>query len=344
MDAGVTVFTIAYVAILIVPGIIFKRFYFNGAFSKQFNLGLFADRLITSFFCGILVQIASLLTFSRIINVSYDDFKKELIKSYSTIHKDSLPDLSYDQVLYTFYYAVYCVALAALLGLLLYKLVRFFKLDLRIPAFRFANQWHYYFRGEILKTNDFKGSSRGKVISTEVDVMLKDNNGKSNLFSGLLTQYTINANHQLETIYLTGATRFSQTSQRVKPIPGDIFIIPYETIQNLNIRYNFLTTQKKEVGKYIVLIFSTLLLIGGFYYPWVTDLVVWKKILGTFLLFLFWLFLTSLIMSFFNPTNGSQALTRGAKVTILFFVLLTLFLCKLLFGWEIPSFLKLFTK
>jgi hypothetical protein len=124
MDAGVTIFTIAYVTVLIVPGIIFKRFYFLGAFSKQFNLGLFADRIITSLFCGILVQIVSFLTFSRIINISYSEFKKKTLESYTKIHNNNLPDLSFDQVLNLFY----CVVLAAILGFIFYKTIRFLNL------------------------------------------------------------------------------------------------------------------------------------------------------------------------------------------------------------------------
>jgi len=333
MDTGVTVFTIAYIAILVVPGVIFKRFYFQGAFSKQFNLGLFADRIITSLFCGILVQIISLLTFSRIINITYLDFKKEMIESYAKIQGNSLPDLTFNQILYTFYYAVYCVVLAALLGYLLYRVIRGIRLDLHLPAFRFANHWHYYFRGEILKTTDFKSTNRGRVISTEVDLMLKDNDGKSNLFSGLLTQYTINSKNELQTIYLTGATRYSQTAGAVKTIPGDIFIVPYETVQNLNIRYNFLQPQPRELFKRFVLISCACLLVGVFYAPWASELSILLKVVTSFLMFLAWLSFTTLIMSFFPVSNGATRLTNGARVTLFVFFIITIGSCGILFNW-----------
>ncbi|WP_316739894.1 hypothetical protein [Pedobacter aquatilis] len=333
MDTSVTVFTIAYIAILIVPGIIFKRFYFQGAFSKQFNLGLFADRIITSLFCGILVQIISLLTFSRIINVTYLDFKKKMMESYTKVQSNSLPDLSFDQILNTFYYAVYSVVLAALFGYLLYKIIRGFRLDLHLPAFRFANHWHYYFKGEILKTTDFKAANRGKVISTEVDLMLKDNDGKSNLFSGLLTQYTINSKNELQTLYLTGTTRYSQTAGAVKNIPGDIFIVPFETVQNLNIRYNFLQQQPKETFKRSVLILCASLLFGVFYFPWVSKLDVWLKIITNILMFISWFSFTALMMSLFPVSNGATPLTRVARfILVIIFIVIT-GSCGLLFEW-----------
>lgn len=331
MDAGVTIFSIAYIVILIVPGIIFKRFYFQGAFSKQFNSGLFADRIITSLFWGILVQIISLLSYSRIINIKYSEFKTRALVLYKDVLGNNLPNLSLSQLVNILLYSMYSVCLAAALGLFFYKLVRALKLDLRSPAFRFLNHWHYYFRGEILQTKEFNGNSIGKVISTEVDVMTKDDDGKSNLFSGLLTQYTLNQKHELEALYLTGCTRFSQSLGATKVIPGDIFIIPYATVQNLNIRYNFQIKQKKEWFKYIVMGFSGLVLLFSLSYPWFTDISIWKKILGTFLLFTSWLFLATLLMSFFEPSNGATKTSNGGKVVLSIGLVVMLILSNLIF-------------
>ncbi|MEO5911056.1 MAG: hypothetical protein ABIP95_09230 [Pelobium sp.] len=317
MDAGVTIFSIAYIVILIVPGIIFKRFYFQGAFSKQFNSGLFADRIITSLFWGILVQIISLISFSRFINIKYVDFKTRLLIFYTDVLSNQLPNLSLSQLLNTLFYALYSVFLAAVLGFLFFKIVRSLKLDINLPAFRFNNHWHYYFKGEILQTKEFSGNSRGKVISTEVDVMLKDDDGKSNLFSGLLTQYTLNHQNELESLYLTGSTRYSQTLGEVKAIPGDMFIIPYTTVQNLNIRYNFQVKKKTEIFKYIVLVISALVLIASLSYPWFTEIIIWRKVVGTFMLFINWLVLSTILVSFFEPSNGAtKTSTRGILILI----------------------------
>jgi hypothetical protein len=209
--------------------------------------------------------------------------------------------------------------------------VRLFQFDLSSTALRFTNHWHYYFRGEILKTKEFGGNLLGKVISTEVDVMTKDNSGNSNLFSGLLTQYTLNQKHELEALYLTGCSRFSQTLGGVKIIPGDIFIIPYTTVQNLNIRYNFQIKQKKEWLKYIVMGFSGAVLLFSLSYPWFTDISIWKKILGTFLLFTSWLFLATLLMSFFEPSNGATKQSTRGKITLAILLLIMMFLSNLIF-------------
>ena len=113
MDTSVTIFSLGYIIILIVPGIIFKRFYFQGAFSSQFNSGLFADRIITSLFWGILVQIISVLTFSRIINITYAHWQIMVQKFFDDLATDKLPNISSDQLVNVLSYAVYSVALAA---------------------------------------------------------------------------------------------------------------------------------------------------------------------------------------------------------------------------------------
>lgn len=333
MDTSVTLFSFAYIVILIVPGIIFKRFFFQGAFSGQFNTGIFADRIITSLFWGILVQIISALTFSRIINVSYQDWRIMLQTLYRNIVDNKLPNVTPDQLLNVLFYAIYSVVLAAVLGFFLFKVIRILSLDLKFPAFRFLNQWHYYFKGEILRTPEFKMTGRGKVLSTEVDLMLKDNDGKSNLFSGLLTQYTLNTKNELDTIYLTGASRFSQSQNGMKHIPGDIFIIPFSTVQNMNIRYNFQVRQRRETLKYITLCFSGLVLISILVYPWLLDLDLWWKIFGAVTLFFSWLYFSILIMSFFPASNGTQPLSGRARIAT--FVLLLCFILASLFVLQI---------
>ncbi|PST84276.1 hypothetical protein C7T94_06025 [Pedobacter yulinensis] len=325
MEAGVTIFSIAYVVVLIVPGIIFKRFFFQGAFSGQFNTGLFADRIITSLFWGILVQIIGILSYSRIVNLGYNDLKNNVQTVYSNLQKNNLPDFDSSELLHMFVYAIYCVILAACLGFFLFKTIRLLGLDLKFPAFRFLNQWHYYFRGEILRTREFRPSGKGRVLSTEVDIIVRDGND-SNLFSGLLTQYTLNRQNELEALYLTGATRYSQSQKGVKAIPGDILIIPYSTVHNLNIRYNYQVRKERERGRYLYITVFGLVLIFCIVYPWFLEISIWRKVLGVITLFSGWLFLSTYFMSFFRPSAGAVPLSTGARILIvlLFLTMLTI--------------------
>ena len=318
MDAGVTIFSIAYIVILIVPGIIFKRFYFQGPFSKQFSSGLFADRIITSLFWGIIVQIFSMLIYSRIINLKYEEFKQKALVNYNHIVSNQIPDLSYPHLQHILSYLLFSVVLASLLGYVLYKLIRFLRVDLKVSAFRFNNHWHYYFKGEILKTKEFKHHRKGRVLSTEVDVVVKNDDGKTNMFSGLLTQYILDSKGELNTLYLTESKRYSAPDRTLaKIIPGDLFVIPYSNVLNLNVRYN---VQVKKAGipilKKAILAISTLVLLVGFISPWLMEIDVWRKIVGTVFTFLGWLFFSTLIFSFFEH-DPAKKIHWGARIVML---------------------------
>lgn len=53
------------------------------------------------------------------------------------------------------------------------KIVRIAKLDITFSTLRFANIWHYYFKGEMVKTKDFRIAipKKGKWLSTRADVL-----------------------------------------------------------------------------------------------------------------------------------------------------------------------------
>ncbi|MDB5013757.1 MAG: hypothetical protein JWQ25_1959 [Daejeonella sp.] len=234
MESQFTISSIIFIVLLIVPGIFFKRFYFQGQFTKQFGAGLFADRLITSIFWGLLIQILSFLVFSKAFNFTYNSIRIPLSKAYSEVAKNSLPDFTPKNLGYALGYLLGSISIASFMGALFHRIVRFFKIDVKFHVFRFSNQWDYYIRGDILSTEDFRESRRGKVLSTLVDIVLDGGDGTSKMVSGFLTQYTISAKTgELETIYLTQAKRFSKSSSAFKDVPGDCLIVPYNRVIDL---------------------------------------------------------------------------------------------------------------
>ena len=98
MESQFTISGLLFIICLIVPGVIFKRFYFQGQFSKQFGAGLFADRLITSIFWGIIVQITTYLVFSKSLDFSYEDIQPKVEITYKNIFQNTLPNLSYKDI------------------------------------------------------------------------------------------------------------------------------------------------------------------------------------------------------------------------------------------------------
>jgi hypothetical protein len=193
MESQFTISSVVFIVLLIVPGVFFKRFYFQGHFAKQFGAGLFADRLITSIFWGLLIQIITFVIFSNTFNFTFNTIRQPLSQAYGDLSKHSIPDFSTNNLGYALAYMFASIFVAALLGTVLHRIVRFFKIDVKFQVFRFANQWHYYFKGDILSSNDFRNSRSGTVLSTSADVILDNGDGSSKMISGFLTQYTISA-------------------------------------------------------------------------------------------------------------------------------------------------------
>lgn len=249
MNFNITFFTIIYIVALIIPGVFFKRFYFQGAFSKQFGNGPFADRLLTSLFLGVISQFLAYKILKDVLSLSFD----EIWKRINILLNNKIPDLSEIELVNSIWYFLGTVILSAILGSICFWLVRYFKFDLYFKVFRFSNKWHYYFKGEILHTVDFRKSDsipvKKIVKGVLVDVLTNYGGKETVLFTGNLTQYSLNKEEELETLYLTGVSRYKDVAEPndethsvgrkmvPKPIPGDIFVIPYSNVLNFNVQY-----------------------------------------------------------------------------------------------------------
>jgi len=284
MEAEVTISSIVFIVMLIVPGVFFKRFYFRGQFTKQFTSGLFADRLITSIFWGLIVQLITFLLFNKFLNLSYDTIKKPVSSVFKKIGSNTLPDLTSENLTYLLVYIFTSIVISAIFGCLAHWFIRFLKIDSKFEVFRFANNWNYYFRGDSMDFGEFKGRKTGKVLSTLIDVVMEDGSGNTKMFSGFITQYQISADSgALEVLYLTDAQRYSKSAGAFKPVDGDCLIIPYNKVVDMNIRYNIRVVNnnfyKQFIGAGIAIVsIASLLLI--LIYPWFLDISFWRISVG----------------------------------------------------------------
>ncbi|MBB5285032.1 hypothetical protein HNQ92_003180 [Rhabdobacter roseus] len=303
METPISVITTLFIVLLIVPGVFFKRFYFTGEFSKQFGVGLFADRLITSIFWGLIVQIITFLTFSRFFGFTLKEIKLYITNGYAKLAKNELPDDFDNYNLWMILgYLFASIVIAALLGIVCHSIIRAFKIDTKFRVFRFSNHWNYYFRGDILSSGDFKKQRKGKVLSTYIDVVMDGGNQKPKMFSGFLSQYTISARTgELEAIFLTDVKKYSESKQAFKEIPSDFLIIPYNKVIDLNIRYNTLKAEDNIKYKLLVkALFTTSFLLAFLYvliFPWLLGLSFFRTLVG--MIFLSWalIFFSALIQS-----------------------------------------------
>jgi len=221
---------IAFFISIIIPGIIFRRFFFYGEFSKQFNT---KDPVLHSIFFsivpGIVIQIVSFI----IYNLSLD-FNSSLLDIF-VIFRDVTSDgsngtnkLTEDFInnnLITFLiYSLVVFVFSAFLGWASSRTIRNRQWDKKYKLFRFKNQWYYIFSGEVLNLKKFEEahnisfksnkSSDQDIFITYADILVSvsEQNDRKELYTGYVVDYDLKSDDisQLDKIYLIDTHRYKK--------------------------------------------------------------------------------------------------------------------------------------
>lgn len=234
-----------------IPGILFKRFYYWGAFSNQFNLKNWLPSVLFASIIGFPIQLATL----HIYRIFFHEVNTQEIKTI----KEELKTLSENLISRIYeteflieigWYLLIMVVLTVVLAQSLFRFVRFFGLDRHIHMLRFEDRWHYYLKGEF---TSFKGFRKKKAFFVVADVLVSTSDGNQ-LISGTVASHSTNKNtNELDHIYLvkpfrwkkrkieqtTNSENYSSTETieipEKKPIKSDCFIIHNRNIINLNL-------------------------------------------------------------------------------------------------------------
>jgi len=229
---------------IVFPGIIFRRLYFVGEFSKQFNTSSWINNISISLIPGLIIQILTFILYSKVIG---EVEKEDIKKFYNSLSQNSLPDVIFDisSLGNILLYLGILFIISGLIAQLLYIIVRGLKLDKKYTIFRFNNHWHYYLKGEAIEFPDFKELfPNSKALLTEADVLVRLGETESRLYKGFLRQHTIDPKTgDLSEIYLTDVRRYKRIKKKhsddysteIKAVPGHIMVIPYKSIINLNL-------------------------------------------------------------------------------------------------------------
>lgn len=237
MDFALTTLLLLF---LLLPGLIFRRFYYTEEFSKEyfkesvpnFFLSLALPSTIMNALCWQIVdpyfdfdvQVWGIL-------LSGTDDPKYIGQALDNVHRHLADVLGY---------LILVCLLSAMFGWLTKKLIRKSKLDRRIKLFRFQNEWHYLFSGEILDFPRVQGQANA-IDCTNVDVLVDTAEG-SIIYMGMLQEYVLSKEGGIERIYLTDVKRrFLKQEKKNKveriQLPGQFFVIPSNRILNLHLTY-----------------------------------------------------------------------------------------------------------
>lgn len=220
---------IAFFISIIIPGILFRRYYYYGEFSKQFNT---KDPVLHSIFLSIVPGVClQLLGFYFLSKFQY--FEIENLKVFNVfkdfayleskkVGKDTEDFLNYGLGKFIIY-SLIIFTFSVLIGNLSARLLRAFKLDHKHKIFRFSNQWYYIFSGEILNFQKFEKAkglhfnslpANQKVLITYADILIAIPEGNRELYTGFVVDYDLNQEDisKLDKVYLLDAYRYKKPS------------------------------------------------------------------------------------------------------------------------------------
>jgi len=254
--------TILIIFIILFPGIIIRRSFYNKKFSKQFYRGQFSERLITTIFWGIIN-----LFFAFFLNFLFFKFfyKIHCISCslqkilYLILNVDFLKngyilnDIPASNILlFILLFIINIFVIPFALGYSAFRFIRKLKLDLKYSWLTFSNHWHYFFQGEIAHKTDSKIIDkknlefRSNENNTSILDILTIEGDEKYLYKGILLDYNlIDDGEDLDSIVLLEPFKKiydkdinangEKTILEFEKIPGNFILIPYSNILNINV-------------------------------------------------------------------------------------------------------------
>lgn len=320
--------------LFIFPGIVFRRFYYVGEFSKQFNSSNWINTFYISLIPGLIIQVFSYFIFMNLIykklnpqetpNFNNYNFLNTI---YTKLRSNSLPKelFDFELICWILGYMMVAIFISFIIAQLCWKIVRILDWDKKFSPLRFNNYWHYYLSGESLKFKDFRGIlPNQKVLLTEADVLVDLGNEGTKLYKGFLRQHTICKNTgDLKAIYLTDVRRYRKDLRpnNIREVPGHIMIIPAEKILNINLTY---ITKSEKIINYstlILIILNLTILLILMFNPlnvFLKNTTLFGDIIGRFWLFIGWILIATLLDTFVN--SNKRADINQSRFGLLFLI------------------------
>lgn len=250
MNFNIALNTIVYILIFIFPGILFRKFYYRGAFTKQFSQGNLFERFIITLFLSI-ISLLACLTFIiflrymfgiRFLNsVSYETIKVV----FNTLKDNKLPENNVFKIIYKDFTILLLLIyfLSAILGAISHSIILLFRIDILSNVFRFNDKWYYHIKGKMY--DNIKGK---KYLYTFVNVLTEDGDKKI-MYSGYLKDYCVDNDNNLSSVFLTNAHKYYYTTlengdpKREKSILGNMIWI--SGIKILNVNFTHVVVEKE---------------------------------------------------------------------------------------------------
>ncbi|MCG8813980.1 hypothetical protein G1K66_12015 [Tenacibaculum finnmarkense] len=231
--------------LLLLPGIVFRRFYFTEEFSKQYFKQNFFELFVSSIIPSVFIHF--FLSFGSAIIGNHIDLEiLGQLLTYRGYPEEAFKNIQNNINKIATYYIISLI-IGIICGYFSKKIIRNFNFDSRKKIFRFKNSWHYIFSGEFFNfpraSFDLIEDSFDIIDFIYIDALVESSEGTI-IYDGILVDYELSNNGGLDNITLKNVQRRMMKDDAEKKyyeIPGHIMVIPFETVINLNFSYYKLT-------------------------------------------------------------------------------------------------------
>ena len=237
---------------LLFPGIVFRISYLDGPYSRRTVQSSFVDELILSLIPAFFIQFLGYLVVENLAVVPVEVDEKLIYQLVTGQPAVDFSDIERGLVgFFGYHFLVYVLAFAA--GKSLRWVVLRNKLDYKYHFLRIHNEWYYLLTGRFYTSEDILENPG---VDVYADALVETKEG-SYLYSGLVKDFFLSKDNGLDRIYFEEIFRRKLESDltdqsdpkvqnekvekwldsRYYEMPGDIFVVPYSQIKNINVRY-----------------------------------------------------------------------------------------------------------
>jgi len=266
--------TTLIVFMLAIPGYVARSFYHTAGLAKSILPKRVTDDLVGSLSFSIPIHVLAVILCESAFHywewvpywlvpedINFVVVFRLLSGDFGNDFDRMIVDNVYSQGLLIGRYALLVLMLSVLVGLTLRWAVWRFKLDLHLPfIFRFGNYWLYRTtgRGKFEKqVKELKKAKGWKKVAIWVALdALVEVEGKVQIYSGILKDFNVDENGEVIDLNLVKVNRITRketmlagqkkTTYYPDPIAGDMFVVRYSNVINLNLEYWAVEPSKGE--------------------------------------------------------------------------------------------------
>ena len=251
----ITVGFIIVLVFIVFPGLIFRRLYFFGEFSKQFQSGFNLVKLLSvSSIPGIINLILIFLFYDAFVSqvdlgAIIDKIKDLNNPDFRFQKSDDLPLKDLINIKIAPFVGFLYVAVT-IIGISTGRLIRGIGLDTKFKILKYNNYWFYLFSGQSSNFKKMKYLAKNKMthVFTSADILVDAENG-AQLYSGIIVDYELSPTDcgTLSKVMLREAKRYSKkdnTTNGVVSIPGELFVLDCSSMKNINLTYAYVKSKE----------------------------------------------------------------------------------------------------